>query len=462
MFNKEIYIARRQKLKKEIKNGVLLFPGNNEAPMNYPSNTYPFRQDSTFLYYWGIDEPELFAAIDLDSGEEIIFGDDRSLDDVVWMGPTRTMKEKAENVGVAKTMQTADIHSFVKSANEKGRKIHILSQYRFDNIQLLSELLGVPYAKVNELVSEEFTRQVIRQRAAKSNEEIQEIEKALETSFAMYMYAFKRTRPGMREQDIAGGIEGIALQRGRGVSFPTIFSVHGEILHNHFHKNIMRNGDLVVLDSGAESFMHYASDITRSYPVSGKFTNLQRDIYSAVLEAQTESIKQIRPGKKYKEIHILASTIIAERLKDIGLMKGDMNDAVAAGAHALFFPHGLGHMMGLDVHDMENLGENLVGYENGDKRSEQFGLAFLRLARALRPGYVITVEPGIYFIPKLVEMWKGEGKHKEFINSDKVERMLGFGGIRIEEDVLVTRESYRVLGRPIPKTIEDVEQVCQN
>ncbi len=462
MFNKEIYVIRRQKLKKEIKDGVLLFPGNNESPMNFPSNTYPFRQDSTFLYYWGLDEPGLNAAIDLNSGEEIIFGDDRSLDDVIWMGPTRTMKEKGENVGVNKTLPADHFEAFVKSAKEKGRKIHILSQYRPDTIQSLADLLGVHHAKVNEFVSEEFTRQVIRQRAAKSNEEIQEIEKALETSFAMYMYAFKRTRPGMREQDIAGGIEGIALQRGRGVSFPTIFSIHGEILHNHHHKNIMRNGDLIVLDSGAESFMHYASDITRSYPVSGKFTNLQKDIYSAVLEAQTESIKQIRPGKKYKEIHLLASEIIAERLKDIGLMKGNTDDAVAAGAHALFFPHGLGHMMGLDVHDMETLGENLVGYENGDKRSDQFGLAFLRLARSLRPGYVITVEPGIYFIPKLVEMWKGEGKHKEFINYDKVERMLGFGGIRIEDDVLVTRESYRVLGRPIPKTIEEVEQVCQN
>ncbi len=462
MFVKEIYIERRRKLKNELKEGVLVFTGNNEAPMNFSSNTYPFRQDSTFLYYWGLDEPGLNAAIDLDSGDEIIFGDDRSLDDVIWMGPNRSMQEKAENVGISKTRPAKEFSSFINSEMKKGRKIHILSQYRYDNIQLLADSLEVHYSKVNELVSEDFTRQVIRQRASKGKEEIYEIEKALETSFAMYLYAFKRTRPGMREQDIAGGIEGIALQRGRGVSFPTIFSIHGEILHNHHHKNIMRNGDLLVLDSGAESFMHYASDITRSYPVSGKFTNLQREIYSAVLEAQTESIKQIRPGKKYKEIHILASQIIAQRLIDIGLMKGNANDAVEAGAHALFFPHGLGHMMGLDVHDMENLGENLVGYEKSDERSEQFGLAFLRLARSLRPGYVITVEPGIYFIPKLVEMWKSEGKLKEFINYDKVERMLGFGGIRIEDDVLVTRESYRVLGRPIPKTIEEIEQVCQN
>ncbi len=461
MFNKTIYINRRNKLKSSIDDGILIFLGNNESPMNFPSNTYPFRQDSTFLYYWGLDEPGLFAAIDLNADNEILFGDDRSLDDVIWMGPTRSFKEKAENVGVANVMPSSKFVDFVKEEFKKGRKIHFLNQYRHDNIQLLSGLLGIDYKNLNNEISEPFTREVIRQRAIKSNEEVQEIEKALDTSFAMYMYAFKRTRPGMREQEIAGGIEGVALQRGRGVSFPTIFSVHGEILHNHFHKNIMRNGDLVVLDSGAESFMHYASDITRSYPVSGKFTNLQRDIYSAVLDAQVQSIRQIRPGKKYKEIHLLASKIITEHLKDVGLMKGNADDAVAAGAHALFFPHGLGHMMGLDVHDMEVLGENYVGYENNETRSDQFGLAFLRLARALRPGYVVTVEPGIYFIPKLVEMWKGEKKHAEFIDYDKVDRMLGFGGIRIEDDVLVTRESYKVLGRPIPKTIEEIEQICQ-
>jgi Xaa-Pro dipeptidase len=461
MFSKEVYINRRQKLKSSIDDGILIFLGNNESPINFPSNTYPFRQDSTFLYYWGLDEPGLFAAIDLNSGDEILFGDDRSLDDVIWMGPTRSFKEKAENVGVTKTFPSAGFNDFVKEEAKKGRKIHFLNQYRHDNILLLSDLLKLTQKELNQNISEPFTREVIRQRSIKSNEEVHEIEKALDTSFAMYMYAFKRTRPGMREQEIAGGIEGIALQRGRGVSFPTIFSIHGEILHNHHHKNIMRNGDLVVLDSGAESFMHYASDITRSYPVSGKFTNLQRDIYSAVLHAQTESIRQIRPGKKYKEIHLLASKIITDHLKDVGLMKGNTDDAVSAGAHALFFPHGLGHMMGLDVHDMEVLGENFVGYENDETRSDQFGLAFLRLARALRPGYVVTVEPGIYFIPKLVEMWKGEKKHAEFIDYDKVERMLGFGGIRIEDDVLVTRESYKVLGRPIPKTIEDVEQICQ-
>jgi Xaa-Pro aminopeptidase len=461
MFSKEVYINRRQKLKSSIDDGILIFLGNNDSPMNFPSNTYPYRQDSTFLYYWGLDESGLFAVIDLNNGDEILFGNDRSLDDVIWMGPSRTFREKAENVGVAKTMPSAKFMDFVKEEVKKGRKIHFLNQYRHDNILLLSDLLNSDYKELNKKISEPFTRQVIRQRSIKSNEEVHEIEKALDTSFSMYMYAFKRTRPGMREQEIAGGIEGIALQRGRGVSFPTIFSIHGEILHNHHHKNIMRNGDLVVLDSGAESFMHYASDITRSYPVSGKFTNLQRDIYSAVLDAQIESIRQIRPGKKYKEIHLLAAKIITDHLKDVGLMKGNTDDAVAAGAHALFFPHGLGHMMGLDVHDMEVLGENYVGYENEETRSDQFGLAFLRLARALRPGYVITVEPGIYFIPKLVEMWKGEKKHAEFIDYDKVERMLGFGGIRIEDDVLVTRESFKVLGRPIPKTIEDVEQICQ-
>ncbi len=462
MFRQEIYIARRNQLKSDLKNGIAIFPGNNESPMNYTSNPYHFRQDSTFLYFWGLDEPGLFAAIDLDSGEEIIFGNDRTLDDVIWMGPTRTIAEKADNVGVKKSLPVKEFSNFVKDALSKGRKVHYLPQYRADNRYFLSELLGINYHELNDKTSKEFAKAVIKQRAIKSDEEIAEIEKALTTSFYMYLYAFKKTRPGAREQEIAGGIEGIALSRGRGVSFPTIFSIHGEILHNHHHKNIMRSGDLVVLDSGAESFMHYASDITRTFPVSGKFTSLQKDVYNAVLDAQLAAIEMIKPGVYYKDIHLHAAKIIVERLKDIGLMKGNADDAVNAGAHALFFPHGLGHMMGLDVHDMEDLGENLVGYDEEQERSEQFGLAFLRLARKLQPGFVLTVEPGIYFIPKLFEMWKLESKFTEFIDYDKTEKMIGFGGIRIEDDVLVTYDGHKVLGHPIAKTVEEVENICQN
>ncbi len=462
MFRQEIYIERRKKLKENLKSGIAIFPGNNESPINYPSNPYHFRQDSSFLYFWGLDEPGLFAAIDLDNGDEIIFGDNRTLDDVIWMGPTRSVNEKAENVGVKKTAPTKEFANFVKDALSKNRKVHFLPQYRADNRFFLSELLGINYHELNKHSSREFAKEVIAQRSIKSEEEIAEIEKALTTSFYMYLYAFKKTHPGAREQEIAGGIEGIALSRGRGVSFPTIFSIHGEILHNHHHKNIMRSGDLVVLDSGAESFMHYASDITRTFPVNGKYTSLQRDVYNAVLDAQLTAIEMIKPGIYYKDVHLKAARVITERLKDLGLMKGNTDEAVKAGAYALFFPHGLGHMMGLDVHDMEGLGENLVGYEEGQQRSEQFGLAFLRLARKLQPGFVLTVEPGIYFIPKLIELWKAENKHADFIDYSKVEKMIGFGGIRIEDDILVTSEGNKVLGHKIAKTVEEVEEICQN
>ncbi len=462
MFKQEIYIERRKRLKQNLKNGIAIFLGNNESPMNYASNPYHFRQDSTFLYFWGLDEPSLFAAIDLDNGDEMIFGDDRTLDDVIWMGPSRSINEKAANVGVRKTAPYKEFANFVKDAVNKGRKVHFLPQYRADNKFFLSELLGINYHELNNKTSKEFAIEVIAQRSIKSEEEIAEIEKALTTSFYMYLYAFKKTHPGAREQEIAGGVEGIALSRGRGVSFPVIFSIHGEILHNHHHKNIMRSGDLVLLDSGAESFMHYASDITRTFPVSGRFTSLQKDVYNAVLEAQLKAIEMIKPGVYYKDVHLQASAVMVERLKDLGIMKGNTQDAVAAGAHALFFPHGLGHMMGLDVHDMEELGENLVGYENDQKRSEQFGLAFLRLARKLRPGFVLTVEPGIYFIPKLIELWKSENKHTEFIDYAKTEKMIGFGGIRIEDDILVTQDGHKVLGHPIAKTVEEIEEICQN
>ncbi len=462
MFRQEIYIERRKKLKENLKNGVAIFLGNGESPMNYSSNPYHFRQDSSFLYFWGLDEPYLFAAIDLENGDEIIFGEDRTLDDVIWMGPTRSLNEKAANVGVNKTAGRGEFEKFVKEALSKNRKVHFLPQYRAENKLYLSELLGINHKELNSQSSREFARQVIAQRSVKSEEEIAEIEKALTTSFYMYLYAFKKTHPGAREQEIAGGLEGIALSRGRGVSFPIIFSIHGEILHNHHHKNIMRTGDLALLDSGAESFMHYASDITRTYPVSGKFTSLQKDVYNAVLDAQLAAIEMIKPGVYYKDVHLKAAGVIVDRLKDLGLMKGNTQDAVNAGAHALFFPHGLGHMMGLDVHDMEDLGENLVGYEEGQKRSEQFGLAFLRLARKLQPGFVLTVEPGIYFIPKLIELWKSENKHSDFIDYAKTEKMIGFGGIRIEDDILVTAEGHKVLGHPIAKTVEEIEEICQN
>ncbi|PID59430.1 MAG: Xaa-Pro aminopeptidase [Ignavibacteriae bacterium] len=460
MFNTKTYENRRETLKQEFSKGVLLFLSNNEMPMNFASNTYHYRQDSTFLYYWGLNEPGVAAIIDLEKNEEIIFGDNRPVDDIIWMGHDDTIKNKAEKVGVHKVKSFSKLSNYLDKAKKNKRNIHFLPQYRADNVLFLSKLLNIKHSKINDKVSKKFIKAVVKQRSIKSNEEIVEIEKALDISYEMNTLAMKLTKPGIIEREVFGVVEGIALSKGNGVSFPIIFSVHGETLHNHSHNNVMRAGQIAVLDSGAETTEGYASDITRTFPVNGQFTKKQKDIYNIVLDSQLQAIKMIKPGIKFKDIHLQAARVITSGLKDIGLMKGDVDEAVAAGAHALFFPHGLGHMMGLDVHDMENLGENYVGYNKSIERSNQFGLAYLRLGKKLKEGFVITVEPGCYFIPALIEQWKKEKKHAEFINYSTVKKYNNFGGIRIEDDILLTKNGYKILGKPIPKTVEEVEEAC--
>jgi Xaa-Pro dipeptidase len=460
MFAKEIYIKRRDQLRKKIKSGILLFPGNVDSPMNYMANPYHFRQDSTFLYYWGQDIPGLFAIIDLDEDKEMIFGDDFTVDDIVWMGPQPTVKELGKIVGVKKTGSLANLSELIGSAQNKKRKIHYLPQYRGENIIKLEQLLGIKAEFIPKYVSVEFIKAVVAQRSLKSSEEVKQIESALKISYEMQTLAMKHTQPDMYEREVAGLMEGIALQMGKGLSFPTIFSIHGETLHNHGYDNLMKAGDIAVNDSGAESLLHYASDITRTIPVSGKFTSKQKEIYQIVLDAQLEAIKAMKPGVKFREVHLIAARVIAKGLKQLGFLKGKTGEIVAAGAHALFFPHGLGHMLGLDVHDMEILGEEYVGYDEKTKRSDQFGLAYLRMGKELKPGHVMTVEPGIYFIPELIDLWKKEKKFTNFIDYGKVEKYRKFGGIRIEDDVLITKDGHRVLGRPIPKTIVEVETMC--
>jgi len=459
MFDVKIYSKRREILKKRMKTGLLLFPGNEESPMNYSANGYRFRQDSTFLYYFGLNEPGLAAVMDLDSDQEILFGNDLDMDDIIWMGYLPGMAEKCRKVGVSYHRPLSQLPDFLAAVVKQGRKIHFLPPYRAEHYLNLSNLLGIDTSSVMSYASEEFIRAVVAQRSIKSKEEIKHIEEALATTHDMHVTAMRKTRPGIRECDLAGEVEGIALAAGGTVAFPVILSVQGEILHNHYHGNRLKSGQLVVNDSGAESGMGYAGDITRTFPVSGKFTPRQADIYSIVLKAQLEAIRAIRPGKKYLEIHKKVSRIIAQGLKEVKLMKGNVEDAVNQGAHALFFPHGLGHMLGLDVHDMENLGESYVGYDAGTKRSGQFGLAYLRLARELQPGFVLTVEPGIYFIPALINKWMMEKKFREFINYQKVHEYLKFGGIRIEDNVLVTAGGGRVLGKPIPKQIGELENI---
>jgi len=352
------------------------------------------------------------------------------------------------------------LSELIGSAQNKKRKIHYLPQYRGENIIKLEQLLGIKAEFITKYVSVEFIKAVVAQRSLKSSEEVKQIEFALKISYEMQTMSMKHTRPDMYEREVAGLMEGIALQMGKGLSFPTIFSIHGETLHNHGYDNLMKAGDIAVNDSGAESLLHYASDITRTIPVSGKFTSKQKEIYQIVLDAQLEAIKAMKPGVKFREVHLIAARVIAKGLKQLGFLKGKTGEIVAAGAHALFFPHGLGHMLGLDVHDMEILGEEYVGYDEKTKRSDQFGLAYLRMGKELKPGHVMTVEPGIYFIPELIDLWKKEKKFTNFIDYGKVEKYRKFGGIRIEDDVLITKDGHRVLGKPIPKTIAEVETMC--
>ncbi len=462
MFDSKIYIERRNKLKETIKTGVILLPGNNLSSINYTANTYKFRQDSTFLYYFGLDYEGLFGIIDLDTNEEIIFGNDLTLDDLVWTGAEPSLVEKASFCGVEKTMYIDKLYKHISALFKRGALFHYLPQYRTDNLLLISELLTLNYPKVNEHVSRELIKAVINQRAVKDDLEILEIEKALDISYDMNIYAMKNTRPGASERDIYSFIEAYAYAKGHGPSFSSIFSVNGDKLHNPHHENIMKSGQLALLDSGAESLMHYASDITRTFPVNGKFSEFQKGIYNAVLNANLNAIKNIKPGIPYKDVHKIAAKTIVNCLKDMDLMKGDTDEAVNAGAHALFFPHGLGHMLGLDVHDMEGLGESLVGYNEEITRSEQFGLKYLRLGRPLEAGFVLTVEPGIYFIPQLIKTWKEQNKFLDFINYNEAEKHFDFGGIRIEDNILVTETGSKVLGKPIPKTVDEIEEIMKN
>ena len=462
MFDKKIYIDRRRELKKQIGSGLILFLGNSEAPMNYGDNGYRFRQDSTFLYYFGLDTPDLTAIIDVDENKETVYGNDFSLDDTVWMGPQPTVKKRAAKSGIQSTANLDELFTMCGNAVKQGRKIHFIPQYRHDNILMIHKVLGLAPKRVNEYASTKLIKAVAEQRYIKSKEELDEIEKAIEISYAMQTTAMRFAKPGMYEREVAGFIEGLALSLGNGLAFPTIFSRHGETLHNHYHGNRLKDGDLVVNDSGAETVMHYAGDITRTFPVSGKFTPQQKEIYELVLISQLTAISEIKPGKNFKDVHLKTATVITEGLKSFGFMKGNIKTAVEAGAHALFFPHGLGHLMGLDVHDMENFGENNFGYDERTKRSTQFGLKYLRFARPLVPGIVLTVEPGIYFIPQLIDKWQGEKKFTEFINYKKVNQYRSFGGIRIEDDIVVTKNGCRVLGKPIPKAVEDVEAVASD
>ena len=457
MFSKETYIKRRQQLKKDVEKGLIVLMGNGESPMNYADNTYRFRQDSTFLYFTGISHPDLVAVFDAESGEEVLYGDDYTIDDIVWMGHQPTISEKAESCGITRSATIKQLVDALRVATDKGREIHFVPPYRYETKVKLFEWMGIKPSEAGEKASVKLVKAVVKQRNYKTEEEIEEIEKAVNTSVDMHLAAMRMARPGMLEAEIAAEVERIALATGGYISFPVIATINGQTLHNHYHGNILKEGDMLLLDAGAETPMGYAGDLSSTFPVSKTFTERQKEIYQVAFNAHEKAISMLKPGIPFKEVYLESSRTMMQGMKELGFVKGDVAEAVAAGAHAMFFPCGLGHMMGLDVHDMENLGEQYVGYDN-EPKSTQFGMKSLRLGRKLEPGFVLTIEPGIYFIPELIDLWKKEKKFEEFLNYDKINEYRDFGGVRNEEDFLITGTGARLLGKRLAKTIEEVEK----
>ena len=462
MFETSVYKNRRARLKEKVKSGLVLILGNGEAPANYTDNTYKFRQDSSFLYFFGLNQPGFAGVIDIDSGDEYLFGNDVDMDDIIWMGPQPSVKDMAARVGVSKTAPFARLADCMKTAISQGRRIHFLPPYRFRNMLLLEELLGIRPALVKNYASLELIKAVVDLRSVKEPCEIEEITKACNIGYEMHTAAMRNCKPGVKEQYIVGLIEGIAASYGSMVSFPVILSQNGETLHNHDHSQILQEGRMMLTDAGAEEVSHYCSDFTRTVPVGGKFLTRQKEVYNIVLAANNKAIEIAKPGVTYQYVHLEVCKVLAQGLKDLGLMKGDVNEAVAAGAHALFMPHGLGHMMGLDVHDMEDLGQIYVGYDDETRPIDQFGTSSLRMGRRLQEGFVITDEPGCYFIPALIDQWRAQGMHKEFLNYDKIETFKDFGGIRLEDDILIIPGGSRFLGdKRTPITVEEVEEIMR-
>ena len=461
MFAKEVYVRRRATLLRKMQEagakGLILFVGNAEAPAQYKDNCYKWRQDSSWLYFMGLDEPLMAALLDIDAGTETLFADDVDIDDIIWMGPQPSVRSKADAVGVAQTQPYGALEATVAKALAAGRTLHFLPPSRYYNTLKLQQLVpgGVP--------SEALIKAVISLRLVKEDIEIEAIDAACALGYEMHSVARDAIVPGIIEQDIVGKMEGVALAKGWGVSFPTILTQHGETLHNHIHDKIIEPGKLMVIDAGVESNEHYASDFTRTYPTSGKFTTKQQEVYQIVYDCNELAFQMARPGITYREVHLATARKMLEGLSALGLVKGDLDEMVAKGIAGLFQPHGLGHNMGLDVHDMEDLGENLVGYDPDQQRAKQLGLGSLRMARRLVPGHVITDEPGIYFIPALIEKFKKEGLGYDFVNYAKLESYYDFGGIRIEDDVLITENGARRLGpKRLPASPEEVEAAMQH
>lgn len=458
MFKTKTYVERRKVLKESLKSGLVLLLGHEEAPMNYKDNPYHFRQDSTFLYYFGVSNSSLAGVIDVDNDKDIIFGDENSIDDIVFMGSLPTIKERAGLCGVYDTRPYAELNTYIKNAVSKKQQIHFIPLYRGESKIELMELTGIMPKDVDAKASVELVNTIIKQREYKTGEEIEQIEQAVDVTVDMHVAAMRVARPGMIEAEVAAEVHRVALAANGNISFPIIATINGQILHNHHHGNTIKEGDLFLIDAGYENEMCYAGDLSSTFPVSKTFTSQQKDIYNITLDAHNASINALGVGIPFWNAHIAAAKVIAEGMKSLGLFKGNVDDIVETGAYAMFFQCGTGHMMGLDIHDMENYGEVYVGYE-GKPKSTMFGYKSLRLAKPLQPGHIFTIEPGIYFIPELMDLWQGENRFKEFINYDKLQAYRIFGGIRNEEDLVMTKDGARVLGKKKPMTIEEVEEI---
>ena len=465
MFSKETYVSRRAELKKLVKSGIIILFGNNDSPANYPNNAYsPFRQDSSFLYFFGQKRDGLVGIIDIDNDMETLIGDDISVEDIVWYGSVDSVHDMAQQVGVANTAPMKTLKTICNDALRQKRKIHFLPPYRFDIKLQVFDLLGIHPNQQKESASMDLIKAVVKMRSAKEPQEIEELERAAVIGYKMHTTAMRMCKPGAIEQNIAGYLKGIAHGYGAMESFATILSQHGEIMHGAPSMNPLEDGRLLLVDAGAETINNYCSDNTRTMPVNGKFTQRQLEIYSIVEECHDYALKAARPGVKYWDVHFGVCRLMTDRLKELGLMKGDTDEAVAAGAHAMFLCHGLGHMMGMDVHDMENFDQINVGFDEETRPNlEQFGTNCLRMGRRLEEGFVVTDEPGIYFIPALIDDWRSKGLHKDFINYDMLETYKDFGGIRIEDDLLITKDGCRFLGKDrIPYHPKDVEEFMAN
>ena len=461
MFSKQTYLSRRNELKRLVGSGVIILFGNNESPCNYPSNAYsPFRQDSSFLYYFGLAQPGLVGVIDVDNDSELLFGDDIDIEDIVWYGSVDSVSQMAASVGVTQTAPMSALSQFCSQARAAGRTLHFLPPYRHDTMLTITDLLGIHHSRQRDEASLTLIRAVVKMRSSKTAEEVAELEKAAAIGYQMHTTAMRLARPGVTEKYVGGQVDGIARSLGAQVSFATIFSQHGEIMHGNPSMALLEEGRLALCDAGAETMSHYCSDNTRTFPVSGRFTERQLDIYRIVEECHDYVLTVARPGVCYRDVHFGVCRLMTERLKELGLMRGNTDDAVSAGAHAMFLPHGLGHMMGMDVHDMEGLGQIYVGFDDEVRPNlEQFGTNALRMGRRLEEGFVVTDEPGIYFIPALIDDWKASGHCKDFLNFDLLETYKDFGGIRIEDDVLITADGCRFIGeKRIPYHPADVEQ----